>query len=104
MRATCIVLAFVVAAVADEPKPVKWAFEDAAVGKVPKGWTVAKTGEGEGSVWKVVEDKTSPKGPKVLAQTAQSPNAVFNLCVSDDTSFKDVEVAVAYKAVRGEKD
>jgi hypothetical protein len=89
---------------ADEPKAATYDFEAAKVGEVPKGWTVARTGTGEGSVWKVAEDKTAPKGPKVLAQTAESPGPVFNLCVIDDTAFKDVEVSVAFKAVEGKKD
>src|SRR5262245_5627141 len=50
------------AAAADEPR----SFEDATVGELPKGWSSAKTGKGPGSVWKVVEDKTAPKGPKAL--------------------------------------
>src|SRR5437016_11704277 len=63
------------------------------VGKVPKGWKVAQTGKGEGSVWKVVADDTAPSHSGfVLAQTAESPSALFNLCVADDTSYKDVEV------------
>ena len=89
---------------AEEPKAVKYDFEEAKVGSVPKGWSVAKTGTGEGSAWAVVEEKTAPKGPKVLAQTAESPGAMFNLCVADDTAFADVKVTVAFKAVKGEKD
>jgi 3-keto-disaccharide hydrolase len=91
-------------AAAEEPKPVKFDFEDATVGTVPKRWTVAKTGTGEGSVWKVAEDQAAPKGIKVLAQTAQSPNAVFNLCVAEGTDLKDVELSVAFKAVEGKVD
>lgn len=86
---------------ADGPRAVEIAFEDATVGAVPKRWTVARTGAGAGSEWKVVEDKTAPKGPRALAQVAESPKAVFNLCVADDTNFKDVEVTVAFKAVKG---
>ena len=37
----------------------------------------------------------------MLAQTAESPSAVFNLCIADDTSFKDVEISVMFKAVKG---
>ncbi len=75
------------------------------VGGLPKGWTAAKTGKGDGSVWKVVADNTAPsKKGHVLAQTAVGPNALFNLCVADDTSYKDVEIRVAFKAVKGDKD
>jgi hypothetical protein len=56
-------------------------------GKVPAGWKVEKTGKGEGSVWKVVEDDTGPgKTGYVLAQTAQSPSSLFNVCVAETAS------------------
>lgn len=80
-------------------------FKKDDLGKVPAGWKVAKTGTGEGSNWKVVADDSSPsKTGFVVAQTAESPSAVFNLCVADDTSYKDVEVSVAFKAIKGQKD
>src|SRR5215207_818817 len=83
------------AVAAGEPKAVT--FTKADLGKVPAGWKAAQTGKGDGSVWKVVEDKTAPsKSGFALAQTAESPNAVFNLCVAEGTSFKDVEVSVAF--------
>ena len=105
MRSACVLVAVLAGAVvADEPKTLTHDFEAGKVGDVPKGWTVAKTGTGEGSVWAVAEDKTAPKGSKVLAQTAASPAAMFNLCVLGDASFADVEVAVAFKAVEGKTD
>ena len=104
MRTATVLLLLTGLASAEEVKPVKHDFETATVGSVPKGWTATKTGEGDGSVWKVVEDKTAPKGPKVLAQTAESPGPMFNLCVVDDTNFKDVEITVAFKANKGKKD
>jgi hypothetical protein len=74
-------------------------------GKLPKGWKAEKTGTGEGSVWKVVADKTAPSGKgHVLAQTAAGPSALFNLCVATDTDYKDVDVSVAFKAVAGKRD
>lgn len=80
-------------------------FEKGEVGKLPKGWTVDKTGKGDGSVWKIVEDKTAPsKKGQVLVQTAEGPGPLFNLCVLDDSSFKDGEVSVAFKALKGKAD
>jgi hypothetical protein len=79
-------------------------FEATAVGSLPKGWSIARTGAGEGSEWKVVEDSAAPKGSKVLAQTAESPGPIFNLCVADDSRFTDVQLSVAFKAVKGKKD
>src|SRR5262245_31235259 len=89
---------------AQPPQPFSTDFEDAKIGEVPNGWSVAKTGKGKGSEWKVVEDKTGPKGAKVLAQTAESPLNLFNLCVVEDGNFKDVQISVAFKAVEGEDD
>jgi hypothetical protein len=77
----------------------------ADVGKLPTGWKAAHTGQGEGSVWKVVADGTTPsKAGYALAQTAESPRAFFNLCVADKPSVKDIELRVAFKAVKGKLD
>jgi hypothetical protein len=74
-------------------------------GKLPAGWKAEKTGTGTGSVWKVVADKTGPsKSGHVLAQTAAGPSALFNLCVAPGADYKDVDVTVAFKAVKGVKD
>ncbi len=86
-----------------EPQPQVWDFEVAKSGALPPGWTVAKTGEGEGSVWKVMEDKSAPSGARVLAQVAAGPTALFNLCVAD-WAAQDLELSVALKAVKGEVD
>jgi hypothetical protein len=90
---------------AAEEKARTFRFTKDDVGKVPAGWHADKTGKGEGSVWKVVEDDTAPsKTGLVLAQTAESPSAVFNLCVVDDTSYKDLELTVSFKAMEGKRD
>ena len=84
--------------------PIREDFESAKVGEMPKGWTIAKTGKGEGSVWKIVEDSTAPKGSKILSQVAKGPSALFNLCVCDAAKYQDVTVSVAFKANAGELD
>jgi hypothetical protein len=89
---------------ADAPNAYRQDFESSDIGTVPKGWTVTRTGEGDGSAWKVVEDKTAPKGAKVLAQVAESPSSMFNLCVADEAKFKDVEVSVSFRSVKGATD
>src|SRR5262249_58760915 len=89
---------------ADE-KPQTFTFVKDDLGKVPRGWTADKTGKGDGSVWKIVADATAPSGKgHVLAQTAESPSALFNLCVVDDANYKDVEVTVSFKAMKGKND
>ncbi len=90
---------------ADKPPGKLWNFEDAAVGKLPKSFSSAKTGKGSGSVWKIVEDESAPSGRNVLAQTSsKGPNRLFNLCVADKTSFKDLELTVSFKAETGKLD
>lgn len=80
-------------------------FSKKELGKVSTGWTVDKTGRGEGSVWKVVADETSPsKTGYVLAQTAKSPGRIFNLCLVDKSNYRDVEIEVAFKSVKGQLD
>ena len=90
---------------AGEGKTHRFKFAKEEVGKAPTGWLVAQTHKGKGSIWKIVEDATAPsKTGLVLAQMAESPSKVFNLCVAKNTSYKDVEVRVAFKAMRGKKD
>jgi hypothetical protein len=80
-------------------------FSRDSLDKLPAGWKADHTGKGGGGSWKVVADDTAPsrKG-HALAQTGASPGPVFNLCVADDTNYRDVEVTVAFKANKGEKD
>src|SRR5262245_44354496 len=89
---------------AGDKNTTRWDFEDAAVGKLPAGWNVAKTGKGDGSVWQIAEDKTAPKGPKVLFQKAESPSSLYNLCVADKSSFTDLDLSLSFKGVAGKKD
>lgn len=104
MNTLCIALLFVASVSEDKKLAQLFDFEEATVGKLPAGWTAAKAGKGEGSVWTIAEDKSAPKGPKVLAQTAASPSSVFNLCVADKTSFTDLDFTVSFKSVAGKKD
>src|SRR5438876_6319548 len=94
-----------VAALAGQGKGQAFRFTKADLGKVPNGWKAEQTGKGEGSVWKVVADETAPsKSGYVLAQTAKSPSGVFNICVAQDTNYKDVELSVSFKAIAGDTD
>ena len=75
------------------------------LGKLPKGWSAAQTGEGDASVWKVMADETAPaKKGHVLAQLAAAPKLTYNLCVLDEPRYQDVDITVAFKAVKGEID
>lgn len=108
MRRTAAVTIFALAATvlrADDSGVRAFKFSKDDVGKIPAGWKAERTGKGEGSVWKIVEDDTAPSRSGVaLAQTAESPGGVFNICLAQDTKYKDVELSVAFKAVAGKQD
>jgi hypothetical protein len=94
-----------VAVEAGEGKKRAFKFSKDDLGKVPMDWKAEKTGKGEGSVWQVVADKTAPsKSGYALAQRAKSPGGVFNICVAEDTKYKDVELSVSFKAIAGDSD
>jgi 3-keto-disaccharide hydrolase len=86
-------------------KAIIHTFDQQPEGRVPAGWTSAKTGEGEGSVWKVVGyDEGGQKG-RALAQTSsEGPNGLFNLCVVEGARYGDVDLSVRVKAVSGKND
>lgn len=73
-------LVFVVFVLLAADKPEEINFEDTKAGGLPKGWSAAKTGEGPGSVWKVVEDDTSPHGKQVLAQSSSEGRIRCSTC------------------------
>jgi hypothetical protein len=89
----------------DEGKERTVRFSKDDLGKVPSGWKAEKTGKGEGSVWKVVEDDTAPsRSSYVLAQVAESPNNLFNICIFEDSNYKDVDLSVSFKPIAGKND
>jgi hypothetical protein len=106
LRTTVVMVALASSTLAaDEGKQRTFTFGKDDLGIVPTGWKAAKTGKGEGSVWKIVEDQTAPsKNGYVLAQTAEGPNSLFNICVLEDCSFKDVELSVSSKPIAGKND
>jgi hypothetical protein len=80
-------------------------FENDPEGKLPAGWISAKTGAGEGSVWKVVAYESDGIKGHALAQTSSAgPNALFNLCVLESAKHADVDLSVRVKAISGEND
>src|SRR5205809_1472568 len=95
---TMATAAMITSANPSEDKARGFSFAKRDLGKVPAGWKATQTNKGEGSVWKVLADDSTPsKTGFALAQTAAGPKQVFNLCVADDTSLKDLEVSVHFK-------
>lgn len=95
-------MAFAVLTIAGASALAADSFDAAPLDGLPAGWSPAKTVAGEGSEWKVLEDQTSPHGSKVLTQVSSSgPSGLFNLCVSRDPVFADVDLAVSLKPMSG---
>jgi hypothetical protein len=89
-------------ALAQQQSPI--ALGNAALGQLPAGFRMARTGQGPPSAWSVVEDATVPTG-KVLAQTsADQTDYRFPLAIYDGVAAKDVEVTVRFKAMAGRID
>lgn len=103
MAAVILLLTFT--AFGGDDKTFRETFEGAKVGALPAGWVQAKTGEGQGSVWKIVEADDAPgESKRALAQTAVGPRPLFNLCVADKAKFKDLDLTVSFKAMAGKVD
>jgi hypothetical protein len=71
-----------------------WTFESDEPGKIAKGFT------NEVGQWEIVKDGAN----HVLFQKAKSDDAIFNVALVEDTSFKDVDLSVRLRAVAGEVD
>jgi hypothetical protein len=95
-----LVVLLVTSAAAEEFSPLR--LQESDIGKLPQGWTSASTGEGEGSVWKVVRDESVPGGKGLaLEQTAKGPKPLFHLCVTDAPKPSDLEMTVDFRPVSG---
>ncbi len=76
----------------------QWSFDADEEGTLAAGFT-SEVGE-----WKVVEDPTAPSGKRVFAQLAESSRPTFNIALARDTSLRDVDVSVRFRAVAGSID
>lgn len=90
----------------ERPPSLSLSFDSDPVGKLPAGWLVKHTGETKTpAVWQVVADDTAPSRPNVLALTkTESADAVYNLLILDESSFKDIDLSVKVKGVGGKVD
>ncbi|WP_154806479.1 family 16 glycoside hydrolase [Sulfurovum lithotrophicum] len=82
-------------------------FENVKTGHLPKTWKSAATNaERTTAVWEVVETKEPFRGKKVLSLSAfdEGYGGSFNLCYTNDVSFKDGEISVWFKANNGKID
>lgn len=90
---------------AAEGQPRRLDFEDAVVGATPRSFSFALTGGGGPVRWAVLEDPTSPAGPKVLAETSgDRTDNRFPLAILDGLAARDVAVSVRFRPVSGTVD
>jgi len=81
-------------------------FDEAKTGAVPEGWSLRQTNPTRAlATWEVVHDFSAPTKWNALALTkSENYDGTFNLAVADATSFRDFELTVESKAVRGKED
>ena len=84
---------------------VSYNFDADAAGAMPAKFHSARTGQGSEGKWAVMADPGAPSKPNVVAQTSTDKTDYrFPLLISDEASFKDLELSVKFKAVAGEVD
>lgn len=84
-----------------------WNFEDAQVGQIPAGWKAGATHQkGPFATWEVVSDLDNGKKAKVLGMTRANHDfsGTLNLCWTDGIKFKEGEIEVRFKAIKGASD
>ena len=94
----CIVLVLLATLLAAQIPEKIWNFDADSTGSIPEGFT-ANSGE-----WKVIGDSTAPSKPNVLAQLGKNSGSTFNVCLINDTNYKDLDVSVKMKAITGKED
>src|SRR2546425_3023840 len=78
-------------------------FEKDDVGKLPKGFSFALTGQGRPGVWIVKKDDQAHGN--VLVQTdADTTDYRFPVAVYNDVTAKDVDLSVRFKPISGKGD
>src|SRR5437899_7500279 len=84
---------------------ITYNFDKDTPGAMPAKFHAARTGQGSEAKWAVIADSTAPSKPNVVAQTSTDKTDYrFPLLISDEGSYKDLEISVRFKAVAGEVD
>jgi hypothetical protein len=92
-------------ATAEAPKALKLDFKTTVEGTLPLGISTGLTGKGAPVKWTVIEDRSAPAGPKVLAEmSGDRTDYRFPLAILDTVNAKDVDVSVRFKPVSGTVD
>ena len=84
---------------------ITYNFDKDSPGGLPAKFHGARTGQGSEEKWMVMADSSAPSKPNVVAQTSTDKTDYrFPLLISDEGTFKDLELSVKFKAVSGEVD
>src|SRR6266849_3906234 len=78
-------------------------FEKDDVGKSPKGFSFALTGQGKPGVWIVKKDDQA-HGNVLVQSDADATDYRFPVAVYDDVNAKDVDLSVQFKGISGKGD
>ncbi len=78
-------------------------FEKDDVGKPPKGFSFALTGQGRPGVWTVKKDDQA-HGNVLMQTDADTTDYRFPVAVYDGVTAKDVDLSVQFKAISGRGD
>ncbi len=100
------------AASAESPAPLQAAgqqlaynFDSDALGQLPQKFHAALTGSGSETKWVVTADASAPSKPNVVAQTSiDKTDYRFPLLISDEGSFRDLDLSIRFKAISGNID
>ena len=79
-------------------------FEQTDTGKIPTDWKVEATNlRGAIATWEVISNSVDGRKSKTLGMTKANNDfgGTFNLCWTSSVQFKDGEIEVGFKAVRG---
>src|SRR5262245_34053281 len=86
-------------------KQFMYNFDSYTTGQLPTKFHAAKTGGGGLEKWAVLADPTAPSKPNIVAQTSiDQTDYRFPLLISDEGSFRNVDLSVKFKAVSGNID
>jgi len=86
-------------------KQFAYNFDSDTPGQLPAKFHGAKTGGGTQEKWVVTSDPTALSKPNVVAQTSTDQTDYrFPLLISDEGSFRDLDLSVKFKAVSGSVD
>ena len=90
------------APVQETGKSLVYTFDNDVTGKLPAKFHGALTGKGSAGAWEVKADSSAPSQPNVLAQTSTDRTSYrFPLAISDEGSFRDLDISVKFKPISG---